>query len=446
MNFERLRALVLERAVQGNLVSQLESEPEIAQLGDAPQQFPIEIPEKWKWVKLSELTTEMADGPFGSNLKKEHYTLNREARIIQLSNIGERGWRNENVKYTTFEHAETISRSKVNVGDIVIAKMMPAGRAIIVPPIEKAFVLSSDAVKVVVNNKYCLTKYLNFAINSNVFKNQVYSNVQGTTRIRTSVTKLKNYYIPLPSLEEQARIVAKLEEAFAEIDRAEKAYEELQTLVGVLRGQILQEAIQGKLVPQLLEEGSVEQIGPLLKEVPFAIPDNWKWVTLSELVPNIVDCPHSTPKYSTEETDFLAIDTNCITPVGTIKSWRYVTEEIYKQRVSRLEPQEGDIIYTREGSIGRAARLPDGAKVCMGQRVMLIRPGAYLEPAYLQWYLMSSYALSHLTEKQRGIGVKHINVSDVKKLPIPVPPLLEQRRIVQKVGELLEKVDELSGK
>lgn len=444
MNFERLRALVLERAVQGNLVSQLESEPETAQLGDAPQQFPIEIPEKWKWVKLSELATEMADGPFGSNLKKEHYTLNREARIIQLSNIGEHGWRNENVKYTTFKHAETISRSKVNSGDIVIAKMMPAGRAIIVPPIEKTFVLSSDAVKVVVNNKYCLTKYLNFAINSNVFKNQVYSNVQGTTRIRTSVTKLKNYYIPLPSLDEQIRIVAKLEEAFDEIDRAEKAYEELQTLAGVLRGQILQEAIQGKLIPQLDSEEEVQQIGDAPKEVPFAIPEKWKWVTLSELVPKIVDCPHSTPKYSSEETKFLAIDTNCITPVGVIKSWRYVTEEIYKKRVCRLEPQKDDIIYTREGSIGRAARIPDGARVCMGQRVMLIRPGTHLEPSYLQWYLMSHCALSHLTAKQRGIGVKHINVADVKKLPIPVPPVLEQRRIVAKIEELFQEVEKIS--
>lgn len=96
--------------------------------------------------------------------------------------------------------------------------MMPAGRAIIVPKIEKAYVLSSDAVKVVVNNKYCLTQYLYFAINSAVFKNQVYSNVQGTTRIRTSVAKLKNYLIPLPSLDEQVRIVAKIEELFKQVD------------------------------------------------------------------------------------------------------------------------------------------------------------------------------------------------------------------------------------
>ena len=80
-------------------------------------------------------------------LKKEHYTENREVRIIQLSNVGDSGWRNENVKYTTFEHLKTIERSAVNAGDIVIAKMMPAGRAIIVPDIEKQYVLSSDCVR-----------------------------------------------------------------------------------------------------------------------------------------------------------------------------------------------------------------------------------------------------------------------------------------------------------
>lgn len=441
MNFERLRALVLERAAQGNLVSQLESEPETAQLGDAPQRFPIEIPGKWKWVKLSELVTEMADGPFGSNLKKEHYTLNREARIIQLSNIGERGWRNENVKYTTFEHAETISRSKVNSGDIVIAKMMPAGRAIIVPPIEKAFVLSSDAVKVVVNNKYCLTKYLNFAINSNVFKNQVYSNVQGTTRIRTSVTKLKNYYIPLPSLEEQARVVAKVEESLADIDRAEKAYEELQTLAGVLRGQILQEAIEGKLVPQLAEEGVVEQIGAAPEEVPFEIPEKWKWYYLGSVIEygksNQVSGDEITSQTWVLDLEDIEKNTGRI-----LEKKRGVSSTSNKNKF-----ESGYVLYSKLRPYLNKVVVADEAGVCTTEIVPINVNGASvpLDAKYLQTYLMSPFFVNYANQASYGVKMPRLGTKDARAALIPIPPLEEQKRIVQKVVELLSQTDSLAG-
>ena len=75
---------------------------------------------------------------------------------------------------------------------------------------------------------------------------------------------------------------------------------------------------------------------------------------------------------------------------------------------------------------------------------MSIRPGEWIDSSFLQIYLMSKGTLSLLTEKQRGIGVKHINVSDVKKLPVPIPPLEEQHRIVAKLEELMKQVDALS--
>ena len=150
-----------------------------------------------------------ADGPFGSNLKREHYTNNREVRIIQLSNIGEEGWRNENVKYTTYEHAFTLSRSMLKPGVIVIAKMMPAGRAVIVPQIDTDYILSSDAVKFIPHESLNI-HYLLLAINSPMFYNQVISETHGVTRIRTSLGKLQKYLLPSPPLAEQKRIVDKI--------------------------------------------------------------------------------------------------------------------------------------------------------------------------------------------------------------------------------------------
>ena len=189
---------------------------------DIEDEIPFDVPEGWVWCRIKYLALDMADGPFGSNLKTEHYTAKKEVRLIQLSNIGEYGWREENTKYTTFEHAKNnIARSIVEPGNIVIAKMMPAGRAIICPNIEKMYVLSSDAIKLVPTSFINIQFLLN-VINSPSFRNSVTDNVQGSTRLRTSISKLKECLFPLPPLDEQNRIVEKIEELIATLDNIQE--------------------------------------------------------------------------------------------------------------------------------------------------------------------------------------------------------------------------------
>ena len=441
MNAEQLKASILQQAIEGKLVPHLVGEGTVEQIGDAPEDVPFAIPEKWKWFTLGSVIE------YGKCNQLAGNEISSETWVLDLEDIEKNTGRILDKKRGV---STTSNKNKFEEGFVLYSKLRPYLNKVVIA--DESGVCTTEIVPIDVANAKVplLAKYLQCYLMSPLFLNHANQTSYGVKMPRLGTKDARAALIPIPPVEEQSRIVTRIEELLPLVEAYGKSYARLQELnaelPGKLKASILQEAIQGKLVPQLDSEEAVEQIGDAPKDVPFAIPEKWKWVTLSELVPNIVDCPHSTPKYSLEETQYLAIDTNCITPVGVIKSWRYVTEEIYKQRISRLEPQKNDIIYTREGSIGRAARLPDGAKVCMGQRVMLIRPGAHLEPSYLQWYLMSHCALSYLTAKQRGIGVKHINVSDVKKLPIPVPSLQEQRRIVDKVRELLESVDALSRK
>ena len=115
--------------------------------------------EPWEQRKVSSLITDIADGPFGSNLKTEHYTDEKEARIIQLSNLSDNGWQEENTRYTTFEHANEIKRCIVNEGELVMGKMMPAGMTIIRPNTEKMYVLSSDCVRIKLDNNIAINKF-----------------------------------------------------------------------------------------------------------------------------------------------------------------------------------------------------------------------------------------------------------------------------------------------
>lgn len=251
-------ALTIEERLQQALVS--------------AEEQPYEVPENWVWVRLGSLAQDMADGPFGSNLKTEHYTNNKEVRIIQLSNIGENGWREDNKKYTTFEHAKVIARSKVEAGDIVIAKMMPAGRAIICPSYEQQYVLSSDAVKFVpnslVDNNFCCK-----GINSYFFQTLVQENTQGITRARTSIKKLKGYPFPLPPLSEQQRIVERIEELFAKLDEAKERLQEVADSFAVRKAGILHKAFTGELTKQWRRENGVSD-------------ESWEEKKLSEITEN----------------------------------------------------------------------------------------------------------------------------------------------------------------
>ena len=201
------------------------------------------IPIDWEFVPVSELAKDMADGPFGSNLKKEHYTSDPQTRIIQLSNIGENGWEDENTKYTTFEHAKTIARCIVPKEEsILVAKMMPAGRAIICPKKEKQYVLGSDVIRITANEKLN-SKYFVYASKSDAYLKQISDNTQGSTRQRTSISKLRKILILLPSLAEQTAIANVLSDMDAEISALETKLAKYRTL----KTGMMQQLLTGKI-------------------------------------------------------------------------------------------------------------------------------------------------------------------------------------------------------
>ena len=249
---DEMRKSILQYAMQGKLVEQrpeegtgeelyrqiqaekdvLIKESKIKREKPLPEitdeEIPFDIPDNWMWVRFKDLgettgTDSFCDGPFGSNLKTVHYIDEPEVRIIQLSNIGEYGWRNDNVKYTSHKHLdEEIPRCEVFPGNLVIAKMMPAGRTIEVPDLGTRITLGSDAMKFVPHhllNKQFLIWYMR----SNAFLSQIYADVHGITRVRTTLKKIKTYLVPVPPLGEQKRIVEKLEKILPHIEGIKEA-------------------------------------------------------------------------------------------------------------------------------------------------------------------------------------------------------------------------------
>lgn len=291
--------------------------------------------------------------------------------------------------------------------------------------------------------------------------------MRGMANVTLPMKEIAQIEIPVPPIEAQIDFVEQysiLEEKSNDLS-GELTHQ--LDLVKQLRKAFLREAMQGKLVPQdendepasvLLEKIKAEK-ERLIKEkkikkqkslpaitedeIPFEIPENWVWCRLNDICIAIIDCPHSTPKYIESATDYYGIDTNCINDKGEIIRLRGLTKESYLERVRRLVPQENDIVYAREGSIGRATFIPTDSNICLGQRVMLFRPPTAISHQFLMYAVTEDSYKQRLLAKHRGMGAKHVNVKDIVESAISLPPLSEQQSIVAKLDELMQYCDDL---
>lgn len=434
MNFNRMRALLLEHAIQGKLVPQLDDEPDVEQIGKTREEVPFDIPKKWKWLPLKvvckDFLVPMRDKPTFSNNQMD-------TPWCRIEDIVE-GKYLRGSKSARFLSEKTIQdmNLKVNpVGTVISACSASIGAAAVV---ETQCCTNQTFIGLVCDEQHLFNWYLYFVLKS--AKQRLVDIGTGTTIKYISRKKYEEFLIPVPSLSEQRRIVAKLEESFAEIARAEKAYEELQTLAGVLRGQILQEAIKGKLVPQLAAEGVVEQIGAAPDERPFEIPKSWKWRALDEIF-KFVDYRGKTP---TKTTDGVRLITASNVRQGYVdhKRIEFISSEEYIDRQNRGISKKGDILFTTEAPLGNVA-LADLDVYSAGQRVITLQTDSE-NKKLLMYFMLSPYFQKALKNNATGTTAQGIKAARLKKLMLPVPPVEEQARIASKVEELLKQVDALS--
>lgn len=431
MNFDRMRALLLDQAIRGELVPQLVGEGVVAQIGTSLEEVPFEIPESWKWVPFSSIATLLNGRAYKKTELLEEPTSNGKDNtpILRVGNL----FTSDKWYYSDL----TLEDNKYcNPGDLLYAWSASFG-----PTIWQGCrsIYHYHIWRVDHNSSYVNKKWLYFWL---LGKTQdLKRSGHGLAMIHITKKGMEQELVALPPLQEQVRIVAKLEEAFAEIDRAEKAYEELQTLAGVLRGQILQEAIQGKLVPQLAEEGVVEQIGVAPEEVPFEIPESWRWVTLAS-----VGKTHTGATPSTSKKEYFGSDIPFVKP-GDIDhcllTYREDGLSTAAYEVARLVPEKTLLMVCIGGSIGKVA-LCD-REVSFNQQINAIVCNEELAlPEYLFVIMRSPYFQDEVWRNATGTATPIINKSRWGKIWIPLPSTKEQVRIVAKVEDLMKQVDALS--
>lgn len=248
---------------------------------------------------------------------------------------------------------------------------------------------------------------------------------------------LSNYKFSVPKAEsERKKITEFLDLETVKIDNLIDKQQQLIELLKEKRQAVISHAVTKGLNPDVpMKDSGVEWLGEM--------PKHWSVTRLKYECSNIVDCPHSTPNY-TDEGEFPAIRTaDILAGYLDLENCRRVTQSTYDERNFRLIPKAGDIIYSREGErFGIGAPIPEGAKVCLAQRVMLFRAKA--TPGYLMWALNSSSTYNQAQQDCIGSTSPHVNVDTIKNFILAWPPENEREEISNFIHQTLDSVESLT--
>jgi len=257
------------------------------------------------------------------------------------------------------------------------------------------------------------------------------SQTTGSTIPHINKNLFLNLQIPLPSLPEQRAIAHVLRTVQEAREKTEAVIEAAKTL----KKSMMQYLFTYGPVP--IDEA--EQV-PLKETEVGMVPEGWEVMRMKEICESIIDCPHSTPEYT--ESGYLVIRTSNVREGRLcLESPSYTSKEGYFERITRGEPKEGDVLLSREAPIGEACIVPPNVKLCLGQRMMLLKPDeTKINGYFLVQAIYSKNIRRFLLTKGTGVTAKHLNVGEVKKQKIPIPFLETQRHIKRILISIDQKI------
>lgn len=489
---EQLRQAVLQAAIQGKLTKQLpedgdardllaEIQAEKAKLITekrtkkenpletiAKDEVPFDVSNSWSWAKLGDLCLKIGAGNTPPGGKNSDVYKTDGIKFIRSMNVYNDGLHYEGMVYISEELASK------RAGSAVIAKDMllnitggSIGRCAIVPNDFDIGNVNQHVLIIRCVNEQCRS-YIHLVICSPLIQAAINEKAVGD-KAGFSANKAKNLLIPLPPLAEQHRIVARVDELMAKIDELEKVENELNALhkafPGDMKAALLQAAMQGKLTEQLPEDGNAEDLlksieaekGKLVAEkkikkqkalepiaddeIQFEIPDNWKWNRLRNLVYN--------RGQKTPVKEFSYID---IGSIDNIHQRLNDNETIIPAAEAPSRARKivglGDILYsTVRPYLHNACIIDKNFRAepiaSTGFAVLTCYKG--VNSKYLLYYMLSpafdQYA--NATDNAKGVAYPAINDEKLYKAVVPLPPLAEQQRIVEKLDKLLPLCDSL---
>ena len=448
------------------------------------EEVPFEIPQGWEWERWGNIAQTIQYGYNAPAL--EHGVI----KMIRISDIQENGVLWDNVPYCQIDEND-IDTYLLKVNDILFARTGgTVGKSFLVEEVPERAIYAGYLIRTRYSS-LLNPRYMKSFMESQLYWEQLKNGTIATAQPNCNGKTLAKMLLPIPPTKEQDRIVEKLTQLSSFLDNYGLCQDRLNLLNEEIKEQfkksILQEAIQGKLVPQLTEEGTaqdlLEQIktekqklvkeGKLKKsalndsvifrdgdnryyekigedtvciddEIPFDIPANWVWIRLDDICSFI----HrgKSPKYSLIK-KYPVVAQKCNQWLGfSIEKAKFIEPQSISSYKEEYILQDEDLMWnsTGLGTLGRMAiyykKLNPYELAVADSHVTVIRPyKQYVVSEYLYYYFASNTVQSVIEDKSDGsTKQKELSTKTVKSYLVPLPPMEEQMRIVEKVEELTQ--------
>ena len=440
------------------------------------EEIPFDVPKGWEWCRFSSLYLSLTDGTHST----PKYTL-AGIPFISVKDISSGIIDFSNTKYISKEEHQKLSdRCHPQKGDLLLSKVGTTGIPALVTTDKEFSLFVSVALIKLTQNKFS-NEFLVFMIQSPLVQEQVKENTRGVGNKNWVLSAVSKTLMVVPPLEEQKRIKNRLNLVLPYIERYSSSQDKLDLLnvniVTYLKKSILQEAIKGKLVPQLAEEGTAqelleqiktekqklvkegklkksalndsvifkgddnkyyEQIGKkcldITEQIPFDLPESWSWARgMSVFMPMESTKPSS---------DFVYIDVDAVNNrLNIIDNPKKVRFENAPSRATR-KLHKNDLLFSMVRPYLKNIALVDDIYIdaIASTGFYVITPSLGYYPMFLFYLMLSNYVVDGLNAFMKGDNSPSINNCHIEDYLYPLPPIEEQKRIVNKIEQLFKQL------
>ena len=447
------------------------------------EEQPYTIPSNWVWTRLGEVISIFRGLSYTKNDEVENGYL-----VLRGNNLTDKG-------LTFLENIyvdEKVAKKGIEIkkDDVVLVASTGSSKVI-----GRACVVEKDYEKTTIGaflllcrpKEIIVKKWIHYIFKTLRYRLYISEQAKGTNIKNIKNEYLENFYIPLPPLNEQKRIVEKLDFLFEKTKRAKEIIEEIKVDIENRKISILDRAFKGTLTSKWRNENKVSDVKELLKSIndekikkweedclqaekdgnkkpkkliireaedmivpveeqPYKLPDSWVWVKLDNLCSKITDGTHKTPKYTDSGVPFISVKDIYDNQVS-FNNTKFISQEEHNELYKRCNPEYDDILLTKSGTIGRTAVIKTKTEFSLFVSVALLKNYKnVIDSNYLSLNIQDFFNKINISQTIKGGVIKNYHISDMKEQLIPLPPLEEQEEIVRILDEVLEnenKVKEL---
>ncbi len=405
---------------------------------------PFEIPKNWAWLRWGNVSFQIQ---YGYNAPAQDKGRIKMVRITDIQN-NKVLWKN--VPYCDIDE-DRIFEYRLYPNNILFARTGgTVGKSFLVEKVEEEAVFAGYLIRTSFSSSIS-AKYMKYFMESQLYWKQLQDGTTATAQPNCNAKTLSKMLVPLPPLAEQQRIVDKINQAFSILDTIDSLQTQYADNLTALKAKLIDAAIQGKLTEQLPEDGTAEELyqqiqaekqalikaGKIKKEKPLPeiaadeisieIPENWKSCRLGTIITLVSGTDYKPEEYNAEMrgTPYITGASNLLPEGVLINRW---TE------TPRCIANDGDVLLVCKGSGYGKVAMCDVEEAHIARQIMAIKKTDLLDMRYILYYLTANF--SYLKGKGQGL-IPGVDRKSVLGMIFPLPPLAEQKRIAQKIDELL---------